>query len=176
VARGRGRPEDDGGLGVATQSSKVVVRNDRGEVLLVQREDLRIWVLPGGRREAGETSEEAAAREAQEETGYSVELERVVGDYWRPQFGPEGDRQRVYVGHVTGGDRSAHDWESADVRWFPVNALPRLHRFCAEQIEDALADAGAPLEREQRLSRAEAVLLRCAGALRRVRNRVLGRH
>jgi 8-oxo-dGTP pyrophosphatase MutT (NUDIX family) len=161
---------------VATESGKVVVFSDRDEVLLVLREDLRIWVLPGGRREAGETSEEAAAREVHEETGYTVELERAVGDYCRPQFGRDGDRQRVYVGHVTGGDRSAHDWESADVRWFPVNRLPRLHRFCAEQIEDALADAGAPFEREQRLSQAEAVLLRCAGVLRRVGNRVLGRH
>jgi 8-oxo-dGTP pyrophosphatase MutT (NUDIX family) len=161
---------------VATESSKVVVLSERGEVLLVLREDLRIWVLPGGRRETGETSEEAAAREVHEETGYSVELERAVGVCWRPQFGRDGDRQRVYVGHVTGGERSAHDWESADVRWFPISRLPRLHRFCAEQIEDALADAGAPIEREQRLSQAEAVLLRCAGALRRVGNRVLRRH
>ena len=161
---------------MVTESSKVLVRNDRGEVLLVLREDARIWALPAGRCEPGETYEQAAVREVREETGYEVELERVVGDYWRPQMPHGGDQMRVYVGRVTGGDPSAHDWESLGVRWFPLDALPRwLFRFSAEHIEDALADSDVPFEREQRFSWAEAALLACFLAYRRVRNLVRGR-
>jgi 8-oxo-dGTP diphosphatase len=162
-------------LSLATESSKVVVRNGRGQVLLVLREDLRAWALPGGGREAGETYEQAAVREAREETGYEVELERYVGEYWRPQMPRGGDRQRLYLAHVTGGDPSAHDWESVDVRWFARDALPRrLTPFCLEQIEDALADTAVPVEREQRLSRLQAALLTCLFALRQVRHRLRG--
>jgi len=156
-----------------TNSSSVVVLNDHGEVLLMLREDARIWALPAGRREPGETYEQAAVREVREETGHEVELERVVGDYWRPQMPHGGDQMRVYVGHVTGGDPSTHDWESLEVRWFPLDALPRwLFRFSAEHIEDALVDAEVPFVREQRFSRAQAVLLACFLAYRRVRNLV----
>jgi len=161
---------------MATESSSVVVLNDDGQVLLMLREDARIWALPAGRREPGETYEQAAVREVREETGYEVELVRVVGDYWRPQMPHGGDQRRVYVGHVTGGDRSAHDWESLDVRWFPLDALPRwLFRFSAEHIQDAVADSRVPCQREQRFSGAEAALLVCFLAYRRVRNLVRGR-
>jgi 8-oxo-dGTP diphosphatase len=64
---------------MATQSSAALVFNDNEEVLLVLREDARIWALPAGRREAGETFEQAAIRETGEETGYSIELERLIG-------------------------------------------------------------------------------------------------
>jgi 8-oxo-dGTP pyrophosphatase MutT (NUDIX family) len=158
---------------VATESSSVVVLSDRGEVLLMMREDAHIWALPAGRCEPGETYEQTAVREVREETGYEIELERVVGDYWRPQMPHGGDEMRVYVGHVTGGDPSAHDWESLDVRWFPLDALPRwLFRFSAEHIQDAVADSRAPFQREQRFSGAEAALLACFLAYRRVRNRL----
>jgi 8-oxo-dGTP pyrophosphatase MutT (NUDIX family) len=158
---------------VATESGKVVVFSDRDEVLLVLRRDGRFWTLPGGGREPGESCEQAAVREVREETGYEIELERVVGDYWRPQMPHGGDEMRVYVGHVTGGDPSAHDWESLDVRWFPLDALPRwLFRFSAEHIQDAVADSRAPFQREQRFSGAEAALLACFLAYRRVRNRL----
>ncbi|HUT21534.1 MAG TPA: NUDIX domain-containing protein [Anaerolineae bacterium] len=160
---------------MATESSTVVVLNDRGEVLLGLREDAHIWALPAGRCEPGETYEQTAVREVREETGYEVELERVVGDYWRPQMPHGGDEMRVYVGHVTGDDPSAHDRESLDVRWFPLDALPRwLFRFSAEHIEDALADSDVLFEREQQFSWAEAVLLACFLVYRRVRNLAWG--
>jgi hypothetical protein len=87
-----------------------------------------------------------------------------------------GDQMRVYVGHVEGGDPSAHDSESLDVRWFPLGALPRwLFRLSREHIEDALADPDVPFEREQRLPWAEGALLACFLTYRRWRDR-LRRH
>jgi 8-oxo-dGTP pyrophosphatase MutT (NUDIX family) len=145
-------------------------------VLLCLREDARIWALPAGRREAGETYEQAAIREVREETGYEIELERLVGDYWRPQFPNGGNKMRVFVGRMTAGDPSIHDWESLEVRWFPLDALPRcLFKFSRQHIQDACANSDAPLDVEQRFSTVEAVLLACFLALRGVRNRFLRR-
>lgn len=158
---------------MATASSKVVVRNGRGEILLVLREDLHTWALPGGGCEPGETYEQAATRETCEETGYEVELDRFVGEYWRPQMPRGGDRQRLYLAHVTGGSPSAHDWESVDVRWFAADGLPRrMTRFSTEQILDALTDVDTPVKREQRLPWLQAVLLSGFLVLRRALNRV----
>jgi 8-oxo-dGTP pyrophosphatase MutT (NUDIX family) len=162
--------------GVATEGSSVVVLNESNEVLLELREDARIWALPAGRLEPGETYEQAAIREVREETGYEIELERLVGDYWRPQFLPGGSKVRVYVGRVVGGDPSKHDWESLEVKWFPLGALPKgLFKFSREHIEDALANAGAPFEKEQRFSGLEAALLEAFLVFRCVRNLVLHR-
>jgi ADP-ribose pyrophosphatase YjhB (NUDIX family) len=83
---------------MATQSSSVVVFNAKQEILLVLREDARIWALPAGGLEPGETFEQAAIRQVREETGYNVELERLVGKYWRPQYPKGGDRMQVFVG------------------------------------------------------------------------------
>ena len=156
-----------------TESSSVVVLDDRDQVLLGLREDARIWALPAGQLEPGETHEQAAVREVREETGYEIELQRLVGEYWRPQMPHGGDRMRVYVGRVIGGDPSQHDWENLQVQWFPLDALPRsLFRFSREHIEDACADAATPLEKAQRFSGIEAALLACFLAYRNVRNRV----
>lgn len=160
---------------MTTQSSSVIAFND-GQVLLVLREDARAWALPAGRLKPGETFEQAAIREAREETGYEIELERLVGEYWRPQFPHGGDKQRVFVGQVVGGDPSAHDWESLEIKWFPLDALPRrLFRFSGEHIQDACANAETPFEKEQRFSRLEALFLGCFFLWRRARNRFTGR-
>ncbi len=159
-----------------TRGSSVVVFNPNREVLLILREDAHIWALPAGRLEPGETYEQAAAREVREETGYEVELERLVGKYWRPQYPNGGNEMWVYVGRVTGGDPSDHDWESLEVRWFPVDALPRrMYKLAREHIEDACASSAVLLEKEQRFSRAGAALLTCFLALRRVRNWIMRR-
>jgi 8-oxo-dGTP diphosphatase len=48
------------------------------------------WALPGGFVEVGETTEDAAVREAEEETGLRVELVRLIGVYSEPDRDPRG--------------------------------------------------------------------------------------
>ncbi len=53
---------------------------ERGSILLVhhKKEDRDYWLLPGGGLEAGESIEECAKREMLEETGYEIELKKLV--------------------------------------------------------------------------------------------------
>jgi len=69
-------------------SVSAVVRRSPGgpELLLMQRSDNGHWGLPGGYVEPGESVTDAACREVLEETGYRVELGRLVGVYSDPSF------------------------------------------------------------------------------------------
>ena len=61
----------------ATSAGGVVHRSvdGRTEVVLVHRRSPRLWALPKGTPDAGETVEETALRETREETGLKVEIE-----------------------------------------------------------------------------------------------------
>jgi 8-oxo-dGTP pyrophosphatase MutT (NUDIX family) len=156
---------------MATRGASTIIFSQKNEVLLVLREDARIWALPAGHVEPGETYEQAAVRETREETGYDVVLQRLVGKYWRPQYPHGGNTQYVYAGQIAGGDPSQHDWETLEVKWFPLDALPwRLFPFSREQILDACANTNAPFEKEQRLPRTQLLLLQCFLVCRRIRN------
>ena len=61
-----------------------------GKVLLTKRRDFEVWCLPGGEVNAGETLAQAAIREAREEVGLSVQLERLVGIHSRRNGYPMG--------------------------------------------------------------------------------------
>lgn len=67
-------------------SVSAVVRREPGgrEILLMQRSDNGHWGLPGGYVEPGESVVEACAREVQEETGWQVEIGRLLGVYSDP--------------------------------------------------------------------------------------------
>ena len=55
------------------------------ELLLMQRSDNGFWGLPGGYVEPGESVIEATQREVREETGYEIDLGRLVGVYSDPK-------------------------------------------------------------------------------------------
>lgn len=154
-------------------SQVVIFNEDKTKVLLILREDFRIWVPPGGNVEEGESFELCAAREAFEETGYKVAIEYHLGEYHRPQ---RGHTTHVFVGHVTGGDGSNHSWESLAVEWFAVNALPkRMIGLSREIIDDACTVTDPPVQRTQMMPRWQLVLINFGMKIRTVRNRILRR-
>ena len=73
----------------------------QGRVLLMQRSDNRLWALPGGMVEVGETAAQAAEREVWEETGVRVRAERLLGIYDNRAYGGRCALPALYRGiHV----------------------------------------------------------------------------
>jgi 8-oxo-dGTP diphosphatase len=88
----------------------VVIPTERGVVLIRRGSEpfKGRWALPGGFVEIGETVEEAADREAAEETGLAVEVARLVGVYSDPERDPRGHNVSVaFIARVLSGELSA---------------------------------------------------------------------
>jgi len=70
----------------------IIMRKD-GSIVLVKRKNdpfRDFWAIPGGFVKYGESVENAAIREAKEETGLEVGLKRLVGVYSDPNRDPRG--------------------------------------------------------------------------------------
>lgn len=98
-----------------------------GRLLLVRRrvaEGALLWTLPSGKVEPGESPAEAAAREAVEETGVTVEPVKLLGDRVHPDSG----RLMVYVACrlLAGTAGVASPREVADVDWVRLGEIPGL--------------------------------------------------
>lgn len=114
----------------------IIFNEDRTHILVIQRNDVPVWVLPGGGIDRGEQPEEAIVREVFEETGLRVRVCRKVAEYTPinrlayPTFVFEC--QRIEGELSTGA-------ETHDLGFYPIAALPSsffvLHQ---EWLQDAL--------------------------------------
>ncbi len=124
VARsGAGRSDADGPDPEVRLIAAVAIRD--GTRVLVIREEAEphrhAWVLPQGYPKVGETLEQAASREAYEEVGLDVQIERTLGVYERFERGPTGGVVRwvtvCFLGHRVREEAPVASREAIDSAW-----------------------------------------------------------
>jgi ADP-ribose pyrophosphatase YjhB (NUDIX family) len=129
--------------------SAVLIWRD-GEVLLVRHEKggRSYWLVPGGGVDPGETMVDAGVRELREETGYDIEVGRLVllCEAIDPNPGGRHIVNAVYSGTVRGGALSVGaDKALRDAMWLSVDALTTLE-MCppvGAELRAVIAENGA---------------------------------
>jgi ADP-ribose pyrophosphatase YjhB (NUDIX family) len=109
----------------------VMIFDEHQRLLLQHRNEDNLWDLPGGFMEVGETTEETARREIQEETGLEIgkmTLFKVCSGKDFIYECPNGDQvvsvALVYMTNDVRGKLRADGSEGSEVSFFPIDRLP----------------------------------------------------
>lgn len=129
-----------GEAGYATPKVDVrgVVLNG-ADVLMVKERDDGLWSLPGGWAEVGESPKESVIREALEESGFSVDVSRLLAVHDRSRHDltpyPFAVCTLFVLCRSTGGVTLANP-ETSEAAFFPKDRLPELstYRVSPEQL------------------------------------------
>ena len=114
----------------------VVVRG--GQVALVHRPRYDDWTLPKGKLDPGESFEEAAVREVEEETGVHAHLVRELP----PTTYRVGDRPKIvryWLMEVDDDGPFVPNDETDELRWVPLDEARQLLTY--DRDRDLLAEA-----------------------------------
>lgn len=108
-------------------------RSDRPVVLIKRKFPPVGWAIPGGFVDIGESVEQAAVREAKEETALEVTLTKLLGVYSNPERDPRGHTASVVFIAEAKGQPSAQD-DAADIAVIDIQFLPDDLVFDHNQI------------------------------------------
>ncbi|MDE1810858.1 MAG: NUDIX domain-containing protein [Candidatus Micrarchaeota archaeon] len=138
------------------------------KVLLLKHKKLGMWLPPGGHVDPGEFPNEAAVREAKEETGLDVKLIRntdidfsssdaavlespfaIVQENVKYKTGMHIHFDLVYLATVSGGEQAMNE-ESTEMRWFTKEELETIETFdnVRAVVTRALLSFGGKKQRE----------------------------
>jgi ADP-ribose pyrophosphatase YjhB (NUDIX family) len=120
-----------GGRYGRVEGANVFVTDGEGRILVVKPTYAREWMLPGGRVERGETPHAAAVREAREETGLEVALDRLLLVDARHAR----DTSFIFAGRVINGELEPQLGEIAEVGWLARDEIARTSRRLDRLLE-----------------------------------------
>ena len=101
----------------------IIITMNEAIVLIERRNEPFGWALPGGFVDYGETLEEAAVREAKEETGLELENLQQLGAYSDPGRDPRQHNISVVFTAEGAGRLKAGD-DAANAKLFALDAIP----------------------------------------------------
>jgi ADP-ribose pyrophosphatase YjhB (NUDIX family) len=111
----------------------VIIEVEGGIVLIKRKNPPPGWAIPGGFVDYGESLEEAAVREAKEETGLDIELIRQFHTYSDPKRDPRHHTvSTIFIARASGTPRAADD--AKEVGIFTRDNLPEDIAFDHRQI------------------------------------------
>jgi len=125
-----------------------IILNQDGHILVQRRYEFDWWDLVGGAKEINETISACIIREAYEECGLHIKIERLVGVYSHPQYTmqyPHGDRVQpwsvCFVCRVVGGVITPDGKETLSAQFKPLaEILPHPHPIFDRMLRDAFPD------------------------------------
>ncbi|MFB6213238.1 MAG: NUDIX hydrolase [Candidatus Nanohaloarchaea archaeon] len=96
-----------------------------GKLLLLYREDEQHWEVPGGKVKEDESPTEAAVREAREEIGVELELQKP---FFSGEFQHRGDvfLWHAYLAKIEEGEPGLKEERFSDMEWFSGDELDEL--------------------------------------------------
>ncbi|HEX6067566.1 MAG TPA: NUDIX hydrolase [Nitrososphaera sp.] len=122
-----------------------VIMQKGSKVLMIRRKNEPFagrLALPGGFVNEGETAEDAARREAREETSLEIEPIEILGVYSDPARDPRRHTLTVvFVAIVTGGVERASD-DAAGLEWVELAGVEKMKDRIAFDHARILADYG----------------------------------
>jgi ADP-ribose pyrophosphatase YjhB (NUDIX family) len=102
----------------------IIIELDSGGIVLIRRKNPPPgWAIPGGFIDYGESAEDAAIREAFEETSLNVQLVELLHVYSDPQRDPRKHTiATVFIAKASGTPQGADD--AAEAQVFDEHTLP----------------------------------------------------
>ncbi|WP_041967662.1 NUDIX hydrolase [Mesobacillus selenatarsenatis] len=111
------------------EGSAGVCLNEQGEILMVRqgkKDEEKLWAVPAGGKEDGETFEQCCIREVLEETGYEAEIVRQLFVKTGVFFGVEVKVQYFEI-KIIGGDLRIQDPDGLihEIAWKKVSEMSK---------------------------------------------------
>lgn len=125
-------------------SSRTIISNDKGEILLVREANSGLWSMPGGWADLYDSPSQAAFNEVSQEAGIEPKIVRLVALLERTPFKSSKNVPEyvmVFEGSIDHKKFHEHCHETTDVKFFPMDQLPEMSRKMSRDELDRIFEA-----------------------------------